>query len=87
MSVVYLSTKIVEVKRTTTPRYGLCRDGYTLQSGAPTGVMIRLEGEKRWRRLMCWCISNTETLFLRIKKEHFIVRDSDIPARKKKKKS
>lgn len=75
----YLTTRIVETKRTETPRYGVTADGYTRKSGAPTSYMIRLEGESRWRRLMAWQFSNVGTLFVRVKGETLIVRDYDIP--------
>ena len=74
-----LEKKIVEKKSTKTPRYGLTRDGYTLRSGAPTHLMIKLEGEKIWRRLMCWQFSNCGTLFVKIKGEYFTISDWDIP--------
>jgi len=47
MSPKYLTTKIAESKRTLNhiPRYG----------------MIRLEGEKVWRRVMVWQFSNSGT--------------------------
>lgn len=78
--VQYLRTKIVESKQTTnTPRYGICRDGFTKRSGAPTSYMIRLQGEKIWRRVMCWCFSNSGTCFVRIKGQCLIVDEFDIP--------
>lgn len=58
---------IIETKRTELPRYGMAVSGYTLRSGAPTSFMVRLEGEKRWRRLMVWQFSNNGTCFLRIR--------------------
>jgi len=79
MAVDYLSTPIVETKRTETPRYGIAADGYTLRSGAPTSIMLRLEGEKIWRRLMCWCFSNAGTCFVRVKGAPLVVRDCDLP--------
>jgi len=57
----------------------MAADGYTLRSGAPTGLMIRLDGEKRWRRLMCWHFSNAGTCFVRIKGKEFVVDGFDIP--------
>jgi hypothetical protein len=72
----YLTTPIVETKRTDeTPRYGMGRDGYTLRSGAPTDVLVRLEGETRWRRVMVWCFSNSGTCFVRVKGECLIVKE------------
>ncbi len=75
----YLKTAIVESKRTSQPSYGMARDGYTLKSGAPTSLMVRLEGEKRFRRLMVWQFSNAGTCFLRIKGEAMIVPDHTVP--------
>ena len=75
----YLETKIAESKQTETPRYGMAADGYTVKAGAPTSYLIRLEGEKRFRRVMCWQFSNVGTLFVRIKGTPYIVRDYDMP--------
>jgi hypothetical protein len=72
----YLETKIAESKQTETPRYGIASDGYTIKSGAPTSRLIRLEGEKRWRRVMCWQFSNVDTLFVRIKGTPYIISDT-----------
>lgn len=77
MSANYLTRKIAESKRTLLPRYGMSRQGYTLRSGAPTSVMVRLEGDRIWRRVMVWQFSNAGTAFVRIKGEAFVV--SDIP--------
>ena len=80
MSVTYLTTPIVEVRNDPPPRgSGLTRDGYTKRSGAPTARMIRLQGEKRWRRLMVWQFSNLGTLFVRIDGEPHVVREEMIP--------
>jgi hypothetical protein len=77
----YLATKIVASKHVaTTPGAGMTRDGYTKRSGAPTGTMIKLEGEKIWRRVMVWCWSNSGTCFVKIKGECLIVREYEIPA-------
>jgi hypothetical protein len=76
----YLQTTIAErVFCPTDARYGMARDGYTTRSGAPTQWMIRLAGEKRWRRLMRWQFSNAGTCFLRIKGECLIVPGHAIP--------
>ena len=81
MSVTYLSTPIVEVRIDPPPRgSGMTRDGYTKRSGAPTERMIRLQGEKRWRRLMIWQFSNMGTLFVNIDGKPHVVRQEDIPA-------
>ena len=74
-----MSVKIEAVKHTKIPSYGIARDGYTIDSGAPTHIMFRLEGEKRWRRLMCWQISNTSTCFYKSKGKNIVVSDCDIP--------
>jgi hypothetical protein len=87
MSSDYLKTPIVGMKITETPHYGMTADGYTKRSGAPTSRLIRLEGEKRWRRLMCWQFSNAGTCFIRIKGETLIVADSDLPLEETKEKS
>ena len=75
----YLTTPIIESKETETPRYGYTADGYTVRSGAPTSLLVRLKGEKRWRRLMVWCFSNAGTLFVRIRGRCLIVNHYDIP--------
>lgn len=71
----YLQKPIVQVKHTETPRYGVTREGYSVRSGAPSHVMVRLEGERVWRRVFAWCFSNASTLFVRVKGECLIVRD------------
>ena len=77
MAVEYLSTKIEEARRAPcrNPYAGMTRAGYTCRRGAPTSVMIRLAGERRWRRLMVWQFSNAGTCFVRIKGKALIVRD------------
>jgi len=77
--VTYLKTPIEAMKRTETPRYGMTADGYTRKSGAPTSRMIRLAGERRWRRLMCWQFSNAGTLFIRVNGQTLIVNEYDLP--------
>jgi hypothetical protein len=81
MSVQYIGERgrIAEARETETPRYGMTADGYTKRSGAPTRFMVRLDGEKRWRRLMVWQFSNVGTAFVRIGKTPFVVRDTDLP--------
>jgi len=76
----HLETPIVSKRQTETPRYGMSAEGYTLRSGAPTSWLIRLEGETRWRRLMCWQFSNAGTCFVRILGREFVVRDCDLPS-------
>jgi hypothetical protein len=80
MGVTYLETKIVETRETERPRYGMTVDGYTVRSGAPTSLMVRLEGEKRFRRLMVWQFSNAGTCFVRVGGKPLVVRGHDIPS-------
>ena len=40
--------------------------------------MVRLVGEKRWRRLMCWQFSNASTCFVRVDGADLIVNDYDM---------
>lgn len=78
----YLKTRIVESKvKYPTPGAGMAADGYTKRSGAPSHLMIRLEGENRWRRLMCWQFSNAGTSFVRIKGKELIVNDVPEPTK------
>jgi hypothetical protein len=80
MSVQYLKTRIAHAYQTpSVPRYGMTADGYTKRSGAPTSWMIRLDGEKRYRRLMVWQFSNAGTLFVRVRGECLVVNEFDIP--------
>lgn len=74
----YLQTEIAQVKYTDTPRYGFTRMGYSVRTGAPSHVMIRLEGEGRWRRVMVWCFSNASTYFVRVAGECLIVSGYDL---------
>ena len=73
--VKYLETPIVDVRETDRPNWGLTQGGYTVRSGAPTSILVRLEDEKRWRRVMVWCFSNAGTLFVRVRGESLIVRE------------
>jgi hypothetical protein len=78
--VTYLTTPIAEVRNDPPPRgSGMTREGYTKRSGAPTARMIRLQGEKIWRRLMVWQFSNLGTMFVNIGGKPHIVREEDIP--------
>ena len=77
--VAYLTHEITDMKSTPTPRYGMGADGYTLRGGAPTSKMIKLAGEKRWRRLMVWQFSNVGTLFIRIKGQALVVNEHSLP--------
>ncbi len=74
--ITYLTTPIAEKRRTeTTPRYGRTAMGYTVRSGAPSSYTIRLEGEKRWRRVMIWQFSNAGTCFVRINGVPHVISD------------
>lgn len=78
--VEYLQANIAAKRQTNAPRWGMTRMGYTLSSGAPTSWLVRLEGEKRWRRLMVWQTSNAGTCFLRVKgKNYVVVHLDDVP--------
>lgn len=80
MAVTYLTTPIEETRRDPPPRgSGMTREGYTKRSGAPTDLMIRLRGEKKWRRLMIWQFSNIGTLFVRLGGKPHVVREEMIP--------
>jgi hypothetical protein len=80
MSVTYLTTPIEEVRHDPPPQgSGMTREGYTKRSGAPTSRMIRLQNEKRWRRLMVWQFSNLGTMFVRINGTPHVVREEMIP--------
>lgn len=75
----YLTQRIAEMRYTNRPAWGLTVNGYTRRGGAPTPIMVRLDGERRWRRLMLWLFSNAGTTFIRIKGEEFVVTDSMLP--------
>jgi hypothetical protein len=75
----YLETPIAEARYTARPAWGMARDGYTRRTGAPTSLLVRLEGERRWRRLMIWQFSNAGTCFLRVRGAALIVPDYAIP--------
>lgn len=76
----YLQATIAEARRAPidSRRY-MTRDGYTRRSGAPSSIVVRLEGEKRFRRLMVWQFSNAGTCFLRVRGEALIVPEYRIP--------
>jgi hypothetical protein len=69
----WLDQEITEIKETGVPKYGRTYEGYTLKSGAPTQYMVKLDNEKRWRRIMIWQFSNTGTFFVKINRESLIV--------------
>lgn len=81
MSVTYLTTPIAEARRVppSSPYAGMTREGYTKRSGAPSSIMIRLQGEKKWRRVMVWQFSNVGTLFVRLKGAPHVIRETDLP--------
>ena len=79
--VTYLTTPIEEVRHDPPRRgSGMTREGYTKRSGAPTARMIRLQGEKIWRRLMVWQFSNLGTLFVNIGGKPHVVREDMLPS-------
>ena len=75
----YLETAIAETRETTQPRWGIAADGYTYRSGAPSNLLVRLEGETRWRRLMFRQFSNVGSYFLKIDSKEVPVSDWQIP--------
>lgn len=64
----------VKVDHNYPPGQGIGPDGYTKRSGAPTSYMVRLDGSKRWRRVMIWQFSNAGTCFVRVDGVEYIVR-------------
>lgn len=74
----YLTTPIAASKQTAPPRYGMTRDGYSVRSGAPTSWLVRLAGEKRWRRVMVWQFSNAGTAFVRVGGKPLVLAESDL---------
>ena len=75
----YLTKPIAESKRVPVDhRRGMTRQGYTTRAGAPTSWMIRLRGEKIWRRVMVWQFSNAGTAFVRIGGKPYIIAEHDL---------
>lgn len=62
---MYLTKKIEEV-RTVEAKPRLTCHGYSVRAGSPSSKMVRLEGEKRWRRVMVFQFSNAGSAFVRI---------------------
>ena len=54
--------------------------GYTKKSGCPTDYKVKLEGETRWRRVYNYCISNSGTLYVKVKGEDIVVCGYEIKA-------
>ena len=79
MEVEYLEIPIIAKEQTLVPAYGMAASGYTLASGAPTSMLVMLQGEKRWRRLMVVCFSNVGSLFLNIRGKRLYVHEYMIP--------
>ncbi len=48
-------------------------DGYTKRSGAPTSLMVKIEGSNRWYRVMQVCFSNSGTNFIKTKENPFLI--------------
>lgn len=83
--IIYLDRAIIAVCHTERPNHGMAADGYTKRSGAPTHVMVQLDGDRAglWRRVYCWQFSNAGTLFVRIGGEPRIIQGStDLSERK-----
>jgi len=51
----------------------LTRDGYTKRSGAPTSLMVKIEGSNRWYRVYQVCFSNSGTDFIKTKENPFLI--------------
>jgi hypothetical protein len=47
--------------------------GYTLRRGSPTDYKVKIEGSNVWRRVFYYCVSNSGTLFVKTKKDSFLV--------------
>lgn len=69
----YLTQEISAVRLTEVPRHGVTKSGYSVRSGAPTAALIRLSGEKIWRRVYVWQFSNLGTRFVRVKGEPIVI--------------
>lgn len=72
-TVRYLTQTVAETRRTDVPRHGVTRLGYSVRSGAPTDTLVRLDGEKLWRRVYVWQFSNLGTRFVRVKGEPLVI--------------
>jgi hypothetical protein len=73
----YLQKPIAESKRVpASSTRGMTRAGYTTRAGAPTQWMIRLKGEKIWRRVMVWQFSNAGTAFVRIGGKPYVITEN-----------
>ncbi|RLB44658.1 MAG: hypothetical protein DRH30_00840 [Deltaproteobacteria bacterium] len=71
--------KITNVRTTDVPRYGVTADGYSKRSGAPTRMLVQLEGSGIWRRVMCWQFSNAGTLFIHmLGEDHILTPENEI---------
>ena len=60
----------------TTPNYGRSADGYGRK--IPTNRLIRLEGEKRWRRVYAICFSNCASHYIMIGGDAYYIHDGDV---------
>ena len=54
-------------------RLYLDSQGYTLRRGSPTDYKVKIEGSNVWRRVFCYCVSNSGTLFVKTKEDSFLV--------------
>ena len=71
------------IRAVRTPNYGMTRSGYTKRSGAPTSVLVRLKGEKKFRRAMVWQFSNAGTTFVNIKGEPHVIGIDFMPVKER----
>lgn len=66
----YIPGDIVDVKHTKAPQAALDRLGYPGKRGAGTSSMVKLRGEKKWRRVMSsehdvlWVVMNGKKRYL-----------------------
>lgn len=71
------------IRAVRTPSYGRTSSGYTKRSGAPTSVLVRLKGEKKFRRAMVWQFSNAGTTFVNIKGQPHVVGIDFMPVKER----
>ena len=58
------------------PTTGMCVDGYTKRSGAPTPYMVQIDGGKKWYRVMVIQFSNVGSIFIRVGGVRYFIRFS-----------
>lgn len=62
-----------EWKRTKLPQQRLCRDGYTKRGGTPTDIVVRLAGEKIWRRVYTLCFGTGVTQIIYVRGDAMVI--------------